>query len=73
MSDADSRSKPKPRNTGGVRTGETLVDRRDVTKKKVIERLKTLSPSLLASGAIVEARHVSLEPPPRPRLSRRKK
>lgn len=44
-----------------VRTAEHgLVDRL-ATKKKVIERLKALSPSLVASGAIVDARHSSLE------------
>ncbi|HEX7489583.1 MAG TPA: hypothetical protein VF341_11785 [Anaeromyxobacteraceae bacterium] len=75
MSDGQSRSKPKPRGTGGVRTIEALADRRDVTKKKVIERLKTLSPSLLASGALADARRSSLEPPPprRPRRFLRKK
>jgi hypothetical protein len=75
MSDGHGRSKPQPRSAGSVRTIEGLADRRDVTKKKVIERLKALSPSLLASGAIVDARHSSLEQPPprRPRRSQRKK
>jgi hypothetical protein len=50
MSDGHSRSTPKP-TTGGVQTIEAQADRRDITKKKVIERLKALSPSLFASGS----------------------
>jgi hypothetical protein len=72
MSDGNKRSKAGPRNTGGTLTIEALPDRRDVTKRKVIERLKALSPSLLASGAIVDGRPGSLELPPPPDPSRKK-
>ncbi|GEJ56533.1 hypothetical protein [Anaeromyxobacter diazotrophicus] len=67
----DTRSKPAASSTSTVGTVEAPADRRDVTKKKVIERLKALAPSLLASGALLDARPSSLEPP-LPRDARKK-
>lgn len=66
----DTRSKPAA-SCSTVGTVEAPTDRRDVTKKRVIERLKALAPSLLASGALHDARPSSLEPPA-PRDSRKK-
>jgi hypothetical protein len=72
MSDGKKRSKAASRNVGSTYNFEAQPDRRDVTKKKVIERLKALSPSLLASGAIVDGRPWSLELPRPPEASRKK-
>ncbi len=44
---------------------------REATKKRVIDRLKGIAPSLLASGAIVNARSSPLESPAKPRRLRR--
>lgn len=44
---------------------------REVTKTKVIARLKALAPALVASGAIVDARHSSLETEPPPKRPKR--
>ncbi len=70
MRKGDRGSGSRARSVGRVGTVEAPADRRDLTRKKVIERLKALSPSLVASGALVDARPAPLEPPPPPRGSR---
>ncbi len=59
-----------PRSGTSVRTAEPAANRED-TKKKVIDRIKGIAPSLLASGAIVNARKSPLESPAKPRRLRR--
>jgi hypothetical protein len=55
-----------------VAAAEAPPERRDLTRRKVIARLKALAPSLVASGALVDARGPELEPPPPPRTARDK-
>ncbi len=58
MNYSDGISPLLPRGAAGLRTA--IPGDRAATKQKVIERLRALSPSLVASGAIVDARHSSL-------------
>ena len=70
MRDADGPPRPETKRISVRTVDRDVGDRRAIAKKKVIERLKTLAPSLVASGAIVNARRSSLESDP---LSKRPK
>lgn len=72
MSTGDRRTSASPSRRGRVAAVEASPDRRDLTRRKVIARLKALAPSLVASGALVDARAPELEPPPPPRSARDK-
>jgi len=65
-----ARGLPKRKNSS-VRTVGPEQGDRPATKQKVIGHLRALSPSLVASGAIVDARASSLETAPPPRRAAR--
>jgi hypothetical protein len=71
MRDGDGPPRPGTKRISARTIEPGVGDRRAVAKKKVIERLKTLAPSLVASGAIVNARRSSLEPDPPSRRPKR--
>lgn len=72
MSTGDRGPSASATRRGRVAAAEAPPERRDLTRRKVIARLKALAPSLVASGALVDARGPELEPPPPPRPARDK-